>query len=94
VEADLDAIVYPPSRVPPVKMPAHQPFEELNCELAAHTGLPAITVPAGFTDDGLPVGMELLGRAFAESRLFELAAGAEATVDGRRPPEGFGPVAE
>ena len=89
---DLDAVLYPPSRVPPVEIPAHQPVGEMNCALAAHTGLPAVVVPAGFTDDGLPVGLELLGRAFAEPRLFELAAGFEAATDHRRPPDGFGPV--
>ena len=66
----------------------------MNCELAAHTGLPAVVVPAGFTDDGLPVGVELLGRAFAEPRLFELASGFEASTDHRRPPDGFGGLDE
>jgi Asp-tRNA(Asn)/Glu-tRNA(Gln) amidotransferase A subunit family amidase len=89
---DLDALLYPPSTVPPVEIPAHQPFEEMNCELAAHTGLPAVVVPAGFTDDGLPVGVELLGRAFAERRLFEVAYAFEQTIDGRRPPERFGKI--
>jgi len=89
---DLDALLYPPSTIPPVEIPAHQPFAELNCELAAHTGLPAIVVPAGFTDDGLPVGIELLGRAFAEPRLFQLAYGFEQTADRRRPPERFGKI--
>ncbi|MFB6156402.1 MAG: amidase, partial [Haloferacaceae archaeon] len=70
----LDALVYPPSTIPPVERPAHQPFGELNCALAAHTGLPSLVVPAGFTDDGLPVGVELLGRAFAEPRLLALGA--------------------
>jgi Asp-tRNA(Asn)/Glu-tRNA(Gln) amidotransferase A subunit family amidase len=87
---DLDALLYPPSRVPPVEIPDHQPFAEMNCELAAHTGLPAVVVPAGFTDDGLPVGVELLGRAFDEARLFELADGFERATDHRRPPDGFG----
>ncbi|ESP89334.1 amidase [Candidatus Halobonum tyrrellensis] len=91
---DLDALVYPPSRVPPVALPDHQPFAEMNCELAAHTGLPAIVLPAGFTDDGLPVGVELLGRAFAEPRLFELGAGFESATAHRRPPERFGRLAE
>jgi len=91
-ERDLDAVVYPPSRVPPVATPEHQPFGELNCELSAHTGLPAVTVPAGFTDDGLPVGLELLGRRFDEARLLSLAAGVEDAVDGRRPPGRFGPA--
>jgi Asp-tRNA(Asn)/Glu-tRNA(Gln) amidotransferase A subunit family amidase len=86
---DLDAILYPPSRVPPVTIPDNQPFEEMNCELAAHTGLPAIVVPAGFTPAGLPVGVELLGRAFDEQRLFELAYAFEQATDHRRPPERF-----
>ena len=90
VDLDLDALLYPPSRVPPVEIPTHQPFAEMNCELSAHTGLPAIVVPAGFTDDGLPVGVELLGREFAEPRLFELAYGFERATDHRRPPERFG----
>ncbi|MEF8777994.1 MAG: amidase family protein, partial [Natronomonas sp.] len=92
VADDLDALLYPPSTVPPVEIPEHQPFGELNCELAAHTGLPAIVVPAGVTDDGLPVGVELLGRTFAEQRLFELAYAFEQTVDGRTPPDGFGRI--
>ena len=87
---DLDALLYPPSTVPPVEIPEHQPFEEMNCELAAHTGLPAVVVPAGFTDNDLPVGVELLGRAFDERRLFELAYAFEQTADSRRPPERFG----
>ena len=92
VEHDLDALLYPPSTIPPVSIPAHQPFAEMNCELAAHTGLPAIVVPAGFTDDDLPVGVELLGRKFAESRLFELAYSFEQKANNRRPPGRFGPV--
>ena len=91
-ERDLDAVVYPPSRVPPVEIPDGQPFDELNCELSAHTGLPAVVVPAGFTGDGLPVGLELLGRRFDETCLLSLAAGVEDAIDGRHPPEGFGRV--
>jgi len=87
---DLDALLYPPSRIPPVEIPDSQPFAEMNCELAAHTGLPAIVVPAGFTPAGLPVGVELLGRAFDERRLFELAYAFEQATDHRRPPERFG----
>jgi Asp-tRNA(Asn)/Glu-tRNA(Gln) amidotransferase A subunit family amidase len=73
-----------------VAIPENQPFAEMNCELAAHTGLPAIVVPAGFTSAGLPVGVELLGRAFDERRLFELAYAFERATGHRRPPERFG----
>ena len=90
VEADLDALLYPPSAVPPVRISEHQPFAEMRCELAAHTGLPAVVVPAGYTDEGLPVGVELLGREFAEPRLLELAYAYEQATGHRHPPEGFG----
>ncbi|MDS0295536.1 amidase [Halogeometricum luteum] len=90
VEDDLDALLYPPSTVPPVEIPEHQPFSEMNCELSAHTGLPAVVLPAGFTDEGLPVGVELLGRRFAEPRLLELGYGFERSSGHRRPPERFG----
>jgi aspartyl-tRNA(Asn)/glutamyl-tRNA(Gln) amidotransferase subunit A len=33
------------------------------------TGQPAISVPAGFTSAGLPIGMQIVGRPFAEARI-------------------------
>lgn len=86
---DLDAVLYPPSTVPPIKIPDSQPFEEMRCQLAAHSGLPAIVVRSGFTNDGLPVGVELLGRPFDEARLFELAYAYEQATDHRTPPSQF-----
>jgi aspartyl-tRNA(Asn)/glutamyl-tRNA(Gln) amidotransferase subunit A len=37
------------------------------------TGSPAITVPCGFSCDGLPIGVQLVGRPFDEARLLYLA---------------------
>ena len=37
------------------------------------TGSPAITVPCGFSRNGLPIGLQLIGRPFDEARLLNLA---------------------
>ena len=45
--------------------------------LISATGLPAISVPAGFTEDGLPVGLQILGRPRDEFSVLQLAAAFE-----------------
>jgi amidase len=57
-----------------------------NCQLSANSGLPAIVVPGGFTPDGLPVGVELLGRAWSEPQLIKFAYAYEQATRHRRPP--------
>jgi Asp-tRNA(Asn)/Glu-tRNA(Gln) amidotransferase A subunit family amidase len=57
-----------------------------NAALSAQTGFPAIVVPAGFTAGGFPVGIELLGRAFAEPTILGLAFAFEQGTKHRRPP--------
>lgn len=42
-----------------------------------YLGLPGLTVPCGFTANGLPVGFQLVGRPFAEATLFRLAGAYE-----------------
>ena len=84
-ERDLDALIYPTIRR--TARPIGQPQPGSNCALSATSGLPAITVPAGFADDDMPVGVELLGRAWAESRLIELAFAYEQGTRHRRAPD-------
>ncbi len=57
-----------------------------NCHLSANSGLPALVVPGGFTPDGLPVGVELLGRAWSEPQLIKLGYAYEQATRHRRPP--------
>ena len=47
-------------------------------------GWPAVNVPAGFTDDGLPIGVQLMGGPGSEPLLVSLAAQLEASRDHRR----------
>ena len=35
-------------------------------------GLPGISIPGGFTMGGLPIGLQLIGRAFDEAALFRV----------------------
>jgi Asp-tRNA(Asn)/Glu-tRNA(Gln) amidotransferase A subunit family amidase len=48
--------------------------------------VPAISVPAGFTRDKLPVGITFQGRPFAEGRLIRLAYAFEQATHHRKPP--------
>ena len=51
------------------------------------TGLPAMSIPCGLTQAGLPIGVQLIGRPFEEQTLFQVAHGYEAVSPnrGRRP---------
>ena len=51
-----------------------------------------MTVPMGFTQDNLPVGLQFLARPFAEPELIKCAYAYEQATKHRRPPEMFGPL--
>ncbi|WP_404365034.1 Asp-tRNA(Asn)/Glu-tRNA(Gln) amidotransferase subunit GatA [Corallococcus coralloides] len=83
----VDAIVSPTSPVPAFKLGAKvdDPLSmylmdvyTLPCNLA---GLPGLSVPCGFTQGGLPIGMQLLGRPFDEARLLRIARAFEREHD-------------
>jgi amidase len=54
--------------------------------LSPALGFPAMTVPAGFTTDGVPVGIEFMARPFAEATLFKLGYAYEQGTHHRKPP--------
>ena len=52
-----------------------------NTSAANLLGLCAISQPAGFTHDGLPIGLQLIARPFEEARLLRLALAYEQATE-------------
>jgi amidase len=61
----------------------------VNTAIASHARLPAVTVPAGFTSEGMPVGLEFLGLRFSELTLLRLAHDYELLTGQRQAPRAF-----
>jgi amidase len=58
-----------------------------SCTLISATGCPALSVPGGFTPDGLPVGLQIIGAPRADRRVLEVGhAFEQATRFGERRP--------
>ncbi|HEY7429309.1 MAG TPA: amidase [Streptosporangiaceae bacterium] len=86
---DFDVLACPVSQVPPFEVeldwvhgidgvPQETYLDWMrSAYLISVTGLPAISVPAGFTPDGLPVGLQLVGRRRADWHLLAVAAAFE-----------------
>jgi len=85
----LDAMLYPANHARPHTHEGgleRYGSEPGTCEESAATGLPQVTVPAGFIGGRYPVGVSLLGRMWDDKRLLEMAAAYERATRHRRPP--------
>jgi len=82
---EYEFMIYPVSQVPPFDIQQRY-VEEINgqrldtyidwmksCYYITVTGLPAISVPCGFTDGGLPVGVQIVGRHHDDLGVLQLA---------------------
>ena len=89
--AGVDALIYPTWLNPPAHIDqAQEEYKGDNSQLVAPaTGVPAITVPMGFTYGHLPAGLQILARPFAEGLLFKYAYAYEQGTHRRRPPDGY-----
>jgi amidase len=86
----LDAIVYPTSPRRPSRIDADSSSRGTRSvspiRLANLSGFPDLVVPAGFTGNGLPVGISFLGTAFSEPKLLALGYAFEQVTKARRLP--------
>lgn len=82
---DYDYIAAPVTSVPPFDIGIEYPTEVAGVEMSDYlewmspctwitvTGLPAISVPAGFDNSGLPCGLQVVGRRYADMSVLRLA---------------------
>src|SRR3954452_1749404 len=86
----LDALVYPDVQVPAPSMAGRKEWTVLtfptNTLIASQTWTPAMSVPAGFTSDGLPVGLEFVAAPYDEPTVFRLGYAFEQATRHRRAP--------
>ncbi len=91
---NVDAIAMPTSPTPAFRLgekiedPLQMYLTDIFTITASLVGLPAISIPAGFSGDGLPIGLQLLGNHFAEATVLRLAHAFEQATDfaQKRPP--------
>ena len=91
---DVDLLITPTTALAPIPiaeghldppLPANgTPIEFRNTHMFDVLGLPAISVPCGFTPDGMPVGLQIAGPRFAESRVLALAHAYQQVTDWHR----------
>jgi Asp-tRNA(Asn)/Glu-tRNA(Gln) amidotransferase A subunit family amidase len=85
----LDTLLYPANQARPHTHEGgleRYGGEPGTCEESAMTGLPQVTVPAGFLGGRYPFGVSFLGRMWADDKVLGLAHAYEQATHHRRPP--------
>lgn len=86
----VDVLIAPTLPTPPFKLgeKIDDPLLMYLCDVFTApvnlAGLPAISVPCGFSQKGLPIGMQIIGPQFAEERLLKAAYAYEQATDWRK----------
>ncbi|KAH7333175.1 amidase family protein [Rhexocercosporidium sp. MPI-PUGE-AT-0058] len=91
-EQNLDVIAFPSVQIPAplvsdVLTSRFENYFPTNTSIASQLHHPAISIPVGFTETGLPVGLEFVGIPYSEQRLLELAYGVEDLMRARKAPQ-------
>jgi aspartyl-tRNA(Asn)/glutamyl-tRNA(Gln) amidotransferase subunit A len=83
----VDVILGPVSPIPPFKLgekvddPVAMYLADILTVSANLAGIPGLALPCGFTQNNLPVGMQLLGLHFSENLLFKVGKDFQAITD-------------
>ena len=86
----VGAIIYPTWNNPPALIGDFKGYKGDNSQIVAPaTGMPAFTVPMGYTYDHLPAGLQFLGRSWDEATLIRYTYGYEQATKHRKAPEKF-----
>jgi len=89
-ENDLDAFIYPTWGNPPRRVgDTESPAGDNSQLIPPHTGLPAFSIPMGYTRKNLPAGLQIVGKLFEEPVLIRISFAFEQGTLHRRPPEKF-----
>ena len=95
--ADYDAVVLPTMRLLPQSInealkeeeepQPREPEENFNSAAFNTFGIPAVSIPCGFSASGLPIGLMIAGPRFAEGKVLALARAYEQATEwhARRP---------
>lgn len=87
---EVDAIISPTSPTPAFKRgersedPLAMYLSDIYTIAVNLAGLPALSLPSGFTSNGLPIGLQVIGKAFGEAELFAVANAFEQAHDYNR----------
>jgi len=93
--AKLDAIIYPQFNFPPKKNgDTFTPLGRDQNMFSSITGFPALVVPMGFVDPGIPLGVQIFGRPWSEATLLAIGYGYEQATHHRVPPPTTPPLTE
>jgi aspartyl-tRNA(Asn)/glutamyl-tRNA(Gln) amidotransferase subunit A len=86
----VDVVAMPTMPTPPFRLgekaadPLQMYLGDIFTVSANLAGLPGISVPCGFSDDGLPIGFQLMGRMFDEATLLRVADAYERSTEWHR----------
>jgi len=88
---DYDVLITPTTPTPAFRLgenitdPLQMYLNDIYTISANLAGVPAISIPCGFTKDGLPIGLQILGRPFEEGMVMKVAFALEQALNLKKP---------